>query len=71
MRGTLAAAIESAKSVQSERVLEIVYRPQALFRVRAVSRCSSSMSGEVEKAHNNNLLLYQCLSRSYGVCYQC
>ena len=45
VRGTLAAAIEAAKSVQSERVLEIVYRPQALFRVRAVSRCSSSMSG--------------------------
>lgn len=45
VRGTLGAAIEAAKDIQSERVLEIVYRPQALFRVRAVSRCSSSMSG--------------------------
>lgn len=46
VRGTLCAAIEAAEGVQSERVLEIVYRPQAMFRVRSVSRCSSSMSGE-------------------------
>ena len=26
-------------------MLEIVYRPQALFRVRAVTRCTSSIPG--------------------------
>lgn len=30
----------------TEDVLQIVYQPQALFRVRAVSRCSASLSGK-------------------------
>ncbi|CAG8491779.1 7743_t:CDS:2 [Ambispora leptoticha] len=32
----------------TEDVLTIVYRPQAIFRVRAVTRCSSTLSGHSE-----------------------
>ena len=32
----------------SERVLEIVYQPQAVFRVRAVTRCTSTIEGHAE-----------------------
>ena len=33
------------ESFESEKVVEIVYQPQAIFRVRAVSRCTSTISG--------------------------
>lgn len=36
------------KSVDLENVLNIVYQPQAVFRVRAVTRCTSSMPGHAE-----------------------
>ena len=43
---SLSETLEAVKHViESEKVLEIVYRPQAVFRVRAVTRCSSSMPG--------------------------
>ena len=32
----------------SESVLEIVYQPQAVFRVRAVTRCTSTIEGHTE-----------------------
>jgi len=32
----------------SEAVVEIVYQPQALFRVRAITRCTSTISGHAE-----------------------
>ena len=32
----------------SESVLEIVYQPQAVFKVRAVTRCSSTIQGHAE-----------------------
>ena len=32
----------------SEKVLEIIYAPQALFRVKTVTRCSSSIPGHAE-----------------------
>lgn len=31
-----------------EKVTEIVYQPQALFRVRSVTRCSSTIEGHTE-----------------------
>ena len=34
--------------VDYERTLQIVYQPQAVFRVRGVSRCTSSLSGHGE-----------------------
>lgn len=38
----------SRDAFESEKVLEIVYAPQALFRVRAVTRCTSSIPGHAE-----------------------
>ena len=32
----------------TESVLEIVYQPQAVFRVRAVTRCTSTIEGHAE-----------------------
>ncbi|KAG9299423.1 hypothetical protein G9A89_009375 [Geosiphon pyriformis] len=32
----------------TEHILTIIYQPQAIFRVRAVNRCSSSLSGHTE-----------------------
>ena len=36
-------ALESAESV-----LEIIYQPQAVFKVRAVTRCTSTIEGHAE-----------------------
>ena len=33
------------QNVETEKTIEIVYQPQAVFRVRSVSRCSSTISG--------------------------
>ncbi|XP_074976961.1 notchless protein homolog 1 isoform X1 [Caretta caretta] len=34
--------------VETERVLDIIYQPQAVFKVRAVTRCTSSLEGHTE-----------------------
>ena len=34
--------------VETEKVLDIIYQPQAIFRVRAVTRCTSSLEGHSE-----------------------
>jgi len=36
------------EKIESEKVLEIIYQPQAVFRVRAVTRCTSSLPGHSE-----------------------
>lgn len=36
------------KNIDVENVLNIVYQPQAVFRVRPVTRCTSSMPGHAE-----------------------
>uniref|UniRef100_A0A8C6IU11 Notchless protein homolog 1 n=1 Tax=Melopsittacus undulatus TaxID=13146 RepID=A0A8C6IU11_MELUD len=36
------------QSVETEKVLDIIYQPQAVFRVRAVTRCTSSLEGHTE-----------------------
>uniref|UniRef100_A0A7M4F668 Notchless protein homolog 1 n=1 Tax=Crocodylus porosus TaxID=8502 RepID=A0A7M4F668_CROPO len=38
----------AGQAVESERVLDVVYQPQAVFRVRAVTRCTSSLEGHTE-----------------------
>ncbi|XP_040982525.1 notchless protein homolog 1 isoform X1 [Aquila chrysaetos chrysaetos] len=38
----------AGQSVETEKVLDIVYQPQAVFRVRAVTRCTSSLEGHTE-----------------------
>lgn len=37
-----------AQAVETEKVIDIVYQPQAIFRVRAVTRCTSSLEGHSE-----------------------
>uniref|UniRef100_A0A665XCP6 Notchless protein homolog 1 n=1 Tax=Echeneis naucrates TaxID=173247 RepID=A0A665XCP6_ECHNA len=37
-----------ALGVETEQVLPIVYQPQAVFRVRAVARCTSTLQGHTE-----------------------
>lgn len=37
-----------SKSVDLENVLQIFYQPQAVFKVRAVTRCTSTMPGHAE-----------------------
>ena len=32
----------------SERVIDILYQPQALFKVRAISRCTATIEGHAE-----------------------
>jgi len=38
----------SSRAASVENVLRIVYQPQALFRVRPISRCSSAIPGHAE-----------------------
>lgn len=47
VEGTVSETLEKLKGeVTSERLLEIIYRPQSLFRVRPVTRCTSSIPGK-------------------------
>ncbi|XP_038615160.1 notchless protein homolog 1 [Tachyglossus aculeatus] len=38
----------AGRAVETEKVLDVVYQPQAAFRVRAVTRCTSSLEGHTE-----------------------
>uniref|UniRef100_A0A287ACH7 Notchless protein homolog 1 n=1 Tax=Sus scrofa TaxID=9823 RepID=A0A287ACH7_PIG len=44
---SLGKTLES-QAVETEKVLDIIYQPQAVFRVRAVTRCTSSLEGHSE-----------------------
>ncbi|XP_006832388.1 PREDICTED: notchless protein homolog 1 [Chrysochloris asiatica] len=44
---SLGKTLES-QMVETEKVLDIIYQPQAVFRVRAVTRCTSSLEGHSE-----------------------
>uniref|UniRef100_A0A8C4S527 Notchless protein homolog 1 n=1 Tax=Erpetoichthys calabaricus TaxID=27687 RepID=A0A8C4S527_ERPCA len=45
--GSLVQTLDGQK-LETEKVLDIVYQPQAIFKVRAVSRCTSSLEGHTE-----------------------
>ncbi|XP_039613049.1 notchless protein homolog 1 [Polypterus senegalus] len=45
--GSLVQTLDKQK-LETEKVLDIVYQPQAIFKVRAVSRCTSSLEGHTE-----------------------
>jgi ribosome assembly protein 4 len=46
---TMMDALEKIKGkIESEKILDIVYRPQAVFRVRSVTRCTSNMPGHTD-----------------------
>ncbi|XP_042298534.1 notchless protein homolog 1 [Sceloporus undulatus] len=38
----------AGQALETEKVVEIVYQPQAVFKVRAVTRCTSSLEGHSE-----------------------
>lgn len=38
--------------VSVEAALKIVYQPQAVFRVRPLTRCTGSLPGELASAHD-------------------
>lgn len=48
VKGTLDETLAKLNDVVTEKVLEITYQPQALFRVHPVTRCSSSIPGHTE-----------------------
>ena len=48
VRESLSKTLNTLQSRDSERILEILYIPQATFRVQAVTRCSASMGGHTE-----------------------
>ncbi|KAK3085137.1 hypothetical protein FSP39_024968 [Pinctada imbricata] len=45
---TLVKSLDTAALEKTEQVLDIVYLPQAIFRVRAVTRCTSTIQGHAE-----------------------
>jgi len=45
---TISASQTDGKQSSVEKVTEIIYQPQALFKVRAVTRCTSTMEGHTE-----------------------
>lgn len=49
MRGTLDETLGKVGGREMEKTLEIVYQPQARFKVQAVTRCSSSIPGTYRK----------------------
>lgn len=49
---SLSTTLEKQGELSSEKVIEIVYQPQAIFKVRAVSRCTSSIPGHTEAVIN-------------------
>lgn len=46
--GTLKNTLERVKELNTEKLVEIVYQPQAVFHVRAVTRCTSTIAGHTE-----------------------
>ncbi|XP_025092575.1 notchless protein homolog 1-like [Pomacea canaliculata] len=48
IREQLDKTVDKETLENSEKVLEIVYQPQAVFRVRAVTRCTSTVEGHAD-----------------------
>jgi ribosome assembly protein 4 len=44
---TLNAVLDASKHANTEDVLSIIYQPQAIFRVRTITHCSSSLPGSL------------------------
>ena len=66
MQDSLSDVIEAVKQkVESEKLLEIMYRPQALFRVKAVTRCSSSMPGTTKRDLFSIIILFLIPHRAF------
>lgn len=48
IRESLDKTVDKETLENAEKVLEIVYQPQAVFRVRAVTRCTSTIEGHAD-----------------------
>ena len=48
IRETLLKTVGEEVVTKTESAIEIVYQPQAVFRVRAVTRCTSSLEGHAD-----------------------
>ena len=44
--------VQQEETLNTEKVIEIRYEPQAVFRVKAVTRCTSSIPGHGEAVIN-------------------
>ena len=57
------------EEVETEKVLEIVYQPQAVFKVRAVTRCTSTIPGKVALPYEtqSQLLSYVLKKNDIGI----
>ena len=56
-------------SVSVEKVLPIVYQPQAIFRIRPVNRCSATISGilHINFGHLDVILMVSLLNSTCAV----
>lgn len=45
---SLASCVKDLKDIETEQILPVMYQPLAVFRVRAVARCTSSLQGHTE-----------------------
>jgi len=66
VKGPLCGVLAQIQEHNSEKVLEILYLPQAKFRVQAVTRCSSSIPGEFIINGNISTVLYIHIMLSVG-----
>lgn len=48
--GSLKETLET-QTLETEKVIEIVYQPQAVFKVQAVTRCTSTIPGSIKLHH--------------------
>ena len=55
--GSLKKTLET-QTLETEKVVEIVYQPQAVFKVRAVTRCTSTIPGSINIFNRNILLIF-------------
>lgn len=68
IQGTISEALNKSKDiVETEKVLDIIYHPQSLFRVRSVTRCTSSIPGNVLFRSSCDIMYF----RSHRLCYKC
>lgn len=44
---SLASCVKGLK-IETEKITPVIYQPLAVFRVRAVARCTSSLQGHAE-----------------------
>lgn len=55
--GSLKETLET-QTLETEKVVEIVYQPQAVFKVRAVTRCTSTIPGSINFIFNYIIYCY-------------